>query len=208
MPVLEEPKPYQYLALGDSYTIGERVAEAERFPVQLADRLRGKGIDMQAPEIIAKTGWRTENLKQAIEDQNIVDTFDLVSLLIGVNNQYQGVNFDQYEAAFSDLLDTAIELAGGKKDRVFIVSIPDYAYSPFGQNRPDPASISEEIDAYNAINKSVADTYGITYFDITPISREALEDADLIAADGLHPSGKMYGRWVDIMWEKVITMLP
>jgi len=205
MPVLEEPGLVRYLALGDSYTIGQSVEETERFPIQLAERLNENGLELST-EIIAKTGWRTGNLKQAIEDQMLLDTFDLVSLLIGVNNQYQGVDINQYEAAFTNLLNTALQLVNGRKNRVFVVSIPDYAYTPFGQTRPNTTQISEELDAYNTINKSVAEAMDITYFDITPISRQGLNDTELVASDGLHPSGKMYGLWVDIMWEKVLEI--
>ena len=203
IPVVEEPEIVNYLALGDSYTIGQSVEEAERFPIQLADRLNEKGLNIET-KIIAKTGWRTDNLKQGIEDQMLLDTFDLVSLLIGVNNQFQGTDINLYGEAFTELVNRAIQLAGGKKERVFIVSIPDYIYTPFGQSRSNPTEVSEELDDYNFINKTVADAMGVTYFNITPISRQGLNDTELVATDGLHPSGKMYGLWVDIMWEQVL----
>ena len=207
MPVLEEPEAFRYLALGDSYTIGERVAEAERFPAQLVTRINEKGIKMAPPEIIAKTGWRTDNLQGAIEAAALQDTFDLVSLLIGVNDQYQGIDIAGYDEAFAALLEIAIQKVGGNNNRVFVLSIPDYAFTPFGESRPNATVISQEIDAYNAINKSITINQGIAYFDITPISRKGLDDSTLVAADGLHPSGKMYGQWIDLVLDEVIGLL-
>ncbi|MBX2916504.1 MAG: SGNH/GDSL hydrolase family protein [Cyclobacteriaceae bacterium] len=185
-----EPK---FLALGDSYTIGESVAEAERWPNQLAVKLK-----IPQPKIIATTGWRTDNLTDAIEAEGLKPEYDLVSLLIGVNNQYQGKPIEVYEREFEVLLQTAIKLAKGKKKNVFVVSIPDYGYTPFGKAKQE--KISLELDQYNTINKRIAARYGVYYFDITPISRKGLEDAELIAGDGLHPSGKMYGQWVELIY--------
>lgn len=185
----------KYLALGDSYTIGESVAETERWPVQLAAALSKKGIPVEKPTIIATTGWRTDNLKNGINIAQLKDKFQLVSLLIGVNNQYQGKPADQYAVEFEDLLKTAIALAGGDKERVFVVSIPDYGYTPFGE--PKQEKISKELDEFNAINKRITAEHGITWFNITDISRNGLDDPALVAGDGLHPSGKQYSLWVE-----------
>lgn len=191
----QNSKPLKYLALGDSYTIGESVAEGERWPVQLAAQLRGIGIEIDNPRIIATTGWRTDNLKNAINIAQIKETYDLVSLLIGVNNQYQGKPVDQYAVEYEDLLKTAIALAGGNKAKVFVVSIPDYGFTPFG--KPKQEKISKELDEFNEVNKRITESYGIQYFNITDISRDGLDDPELVASDGLHPSGKQYGLWVD-----------
>ncbi|MEQ8426187.1 MAG: SGNH/GDSL hydrolase family protein, partial [Cyclobacteriaceae bacterium] len=183
-------EPLKYLALGDSYTIGESVEENERWPVQLANALNEKGFNISKPKSIAVTGWRTDNLKNGINIAQLKETYNLVSLLIGVNNQYQGKPVDQYAIEYEDLLKTAIKLAGGKKENVFVVSIPDYGYTPFGE--PKQKEISNALDEFNEVNKRITDQYGIAYFNITDISRHGLEDKDLVATDGLHPSGKQY----------------
>jgi lysophospholipase L1-like esterase len=190
----------KFLALGDSYTIGESVAVSERWPVQLVNRLRAeKGFVCDDPRIIATTGWRTDNLKNAITAANIQpNEYTLVSLLIGVNNQYQGKTAESYAPEFEELLETAIALAGGNKAHVFVVSIPDYGYTPFGKNKQ--AEISAALDQFNAVNKSITQQLGIKYFNITDISRKGLTETDLVASDGLHPSGKMYTEWVDLIF--------
>lgn len=188
-------KPLKYLALGDSYTIGESVNENERWPVQLAQALTKSGTPVDKPKIIAVTGWRTDNLKNGINIAQLKDEYDMVSLLIGVNNQYQGKSIDEYVIAFEDLLKTAIQLAGEKRHRVFVVSIPDYGFTPFG--KPKQEKITKELDEYNAINKRITESYGVMYFNITDISRKGLDDPQLVAADGLHPSGKQYTLWVE-----------
>jgi lysophospholipase L1-like esterase len=195
----------RYLAIGDSYTIGERVAINERYPEQLVEALRKDNIAVQSSRIIARTGWTTEDLSTAITDAQINDsTYSMVSLLIGVNNQYRGRNVETYIPEFEKLLQKAIQLAGGKKEKVFVVSIPDYAYTPFGNGN---AQISAGIDAYNKVNKDISDKYGVVYINITPISREGLMDKELVATDGLHPSGKQYKRWVDLMLTDVKKLL-
>ena len=206
--VIVEPAPTpdtfyatKYLALGDSYTIGQSVDPRDRFPIQLARRLNADSISIDTTIIIAKTGWGTSRLLNAIEDANLTDTFDLVSLLIGVNNQYQNIPIANYETEFPLLLQKAIELTGGDKDKVFVVSIPDYGYTPFGE--ANQATISPQIDVYNAINQSISTAEQVCWFDITPISRNGLNDPDLVAVDDLHPSGKMYEQWVDLMYEEV-----
>ena len=203
VPAPEPVDTLKYLALGDSYTIGHGVPEADRYPVQFVERLRADGILIEDPRIIATTGWTTKDLKNGMQNATLDYDYDLVSLLIGVNNQYQGKPLDEYEQDFKDLLDSAILHAGGDPKRVFVLSIPDYAYTPFGQNRPNPASISAALDAFNAANKTLTEARGILYFDITPISRLGLEQPELVAPDKLHPSGEMYRRWVEGFYEGV-----
>lgn len=199
--------PIRFLALGDSYTIGQSVAVNQRWPEQLADSLESKGIMIDTLRIIAQTGWRTDNLINAIKNQNLEEQeYNLVSLLIGVNNQYQNRPFSQYTTEFPALLDSAIRYAGGNTSHVFVVSIPDYAYTPFGQNQ-DPSEISMEIDQYNSFNKEIADSMGVTYFDITPISRQGLILPEYVASDGLHPSGEQYTEWVKLMLEGIDAQL-
>ncbi len=189
-----------YLALGDSYTIGESVAEDERFPVQLVKRLKADSIDIGDPVIIAKTGWTTDELSAAIKEKNVKDTFDIVTLLIGVNNQYRGRSAEEYRGELKKLIETALNYAGGKKEHVFIISIPDWGVTPFAEGR-ERRKIAEEIDEYNKVKKDEADSYGIRFYDITEISRS--NDPALIAADGLHPSAKMYKMWVDKIYNDI-----
>lgn len=186
----------KFLALGDSYTIGESVDEKERWPNQLADSLLKRGIEcVPPPRIIATTGWRTDQLKAAIKEAGLAKDYDLVSLLIGVNNEYQNKTPESYKPEFEELLQTAVELAGGDKMKVFVVSIPDYGFTPFGKAKKE--TITQRIDLYNMINRSVTEQAGVTYIPITDISRRGFEQSDLIASDGLHPSGKMYSEWVE-----------
>ncbi|PBQ30458.1 hypothetical protein CNR22_01310 [Sphingobacteriaceae bacterium] len=188
------------LSLGDSYTIGQSVALNERWPMQLSDSLAKVGCTTDTMRIIATTGWRTDDLLNAIKGQNLQQQqYNLVSLLIGVNNQFQGKPFSQYVTEFKALVDSAIRYAGNDKGHVFIVSIPDYAYTPYGQSTPNPSQISADIDQYNNYNKHLADSLGITYFDITPISRKGLDSTSYVASDGLHPGGRQYSKWVELM---------
>ena len=189
--------PIRYLALGDSYTIGESVAISDNFPAQLVASLNASGKKVNSYNIIARTGWTTTNLIDAINASTYKDTFNLVSLLIGVNNQYQGKDIETYKIEFVQLAERAIKYAGGKKGNVFIVSIPDYGYTPFGQN--NQMYISQQIDLFNAANKQLSDSLGLTYYNITPISRKGLVEPDLVAVDELHPSAKMYKEWVDLI---------
>jgi lysophospholipase L1-like esterase len=195
-----------FLALGDSYTIGESVPVAERWPVQLADSLEANGFDTVNVEIIARTGWTTGELISAINARNPQGPYDLVSLLIGVNNQYRQYAFGIYEEEFDILLEKAIAFTGNDTSRVIVVSIPDYGVTPFGQNS-NPDRIAREIDQYNQYARERAGSLGIAYFNITPISRSAASDNTLIAADNLHPSGKMYTEWVRLMLPQVIDLL-
>lgn len=185
-----------YLALGDSYTIGEAVEQESSFPYQLAAELKAQNVLLASPKIIAKTGWTTDELQSAIEAENVTQKFDIVTLLIGVNNQYRGSSPATYRKEFKELLQTAIGYANGIKKHVFVVSIPDWGVTPFGKGSgKDIQTIAKEIDAFNAINKEETLALGISYTDITPASRNAATDLALVASDGLHPSGKMYAAW-------------
>lgn len=195
-----------YLALGDSYTIGESVPEDQSWPTQLVTQLNALGIAVDAPKIIAKTGWRTDDLKKAIvDDFNLANSYDMVSLLIGVNNQYQERPVADYESDFEKLIKTAIDLAGGNPKHVFVVSIPDYGKTPFGKTMED--EIRKGIDQYNHIAKRISKKYKIKYFNITPISRKAKNKPELVAADELHPSALMYTAWVDLMIKDVAKLI-
>lgn len=191
----------RFLALGDSYTIGESVAEVQRWPVQLATALTASGYKVEKPEIVAVTGWRTDDLKNALLDRDMSKDYGLVSLLIGVNNQYQGRTISEYGREFEHLLEMATNYAGGDKGKVIVLSIPDYGYTPFGKDKQK--KISEQIDAFNDVNRRITSSREIRYIDITDISRMGLSNRELIAEDGLHPSGKMYKLWV----EKILTQL-
>ncbi len=196
----------RFLALGDSYTIGERVAPDQRWPVQLVGRLRDRGLDVDAPTIVATTGWTTAQLSAGIAAAELDDVYDLVSLQIGVNNQYQGRSQAEYRQAFGSLLARAIALAGDDPTRVIVLSIPDWGVTPFAAGR-DRAAIRAEIDAFNAINRQAAQAAGVHYVDVTPISRQAADDDTLLAPDGLHPSGQMYAAWVDLVLPAALKAL-
>lgn len=193
---------YTFLALGDSYTIGEAVAENERWPEQFCALMQQQNKPFGTPEIIAKTGWTTDELLAAIAEKNPKGPFDLVSLLIGVNNQYRGYPEDQYIKEFGRLLNMAIGFAGNRKDHVVVVSIPDWGVTPFAEGR-DRAQIAREIDHYNALNRRITEEAGVLYVEITAHSRLAQTDASLIASDHLHPSGLMYAYWAKQVAEKL-----
>lgn len=185
------------LALGDSYTIGESVNQDERWPVQLTETLRLKGIKIADPEIVARTGWTTDELDAGIRAYNFERPgYDLVSLQIGVNNQYRGRDTDNFRLELRSLIETAIGLAKGNRRSVLIISIPDWGTTPFAADR-DRVKIAAEIDLFNSINREESLRYGVRYIDITEISRKALSDPLLIANDGLHPSGSMYSLWIE-----------
>ncbi len=190
------PRLFKYLALGDSYTYGQSVCETCRFPEQLKDSLGQylTSADNFEIKLIAQTGWTTTNLKTAIAAQNLANDYNLVTLLIGVNNQYQGKPFSLYEQEFPELVDIAIAKAGGNKNRVIVVSIPDYAYTPFGQGS---VSISEGVYQYNAFAKAYCESNGISYVYITDITRLGLLQPELVATDGLHPSTQAYAKFVE-----------
>jgi len=190
-------KKLKILAVGDSYTIGESVCESCRFPRQLQEKLALEFEEEISLKIIAKTGWTTSNLKTAIEDEELNPEYDLVTLLIGVNNQYQHKPFSLYQQEFPELLRKAIALAKGNKAHVIVVSIPDYAYTPFGQNYSNPTIISAEIDNYNEFAKNYSLQNGVEFVNITDITRLGLEDPTLVASDGLHPSELAYKNFVE-----------
>jgi lysophospholipase L1-like esterase len=195
-------KQYTFLALGDSYTIGESVPAAENFPNQAVSMMLNNAISFLPARIIATTGWTTDELESGIVASNstspLRSSYDFVSLLIGVNNQYRGRTVDNYKPEFEELLKKAIKYTDNKPDHVVVLSIPDWGVTPFANGR-NRAQIAAEIDAYNAANKQIALQYNVKYIDITPWTREAATDASLLAGDGLHPSGKEYKRWAEAM---------
>lgn len=187
-------KKMSYLALGDSYTIGESVSVYENFPYQTVHLLRKNGMALHAPEIVAKTGWTTDELLKGMEQTPLLQEYDFVSLLIGVNNQYRGRPVETFSIEFEQLLMKAIVLAGGKKEHVFVISIPDWGATPFAEGR-DRSKIAKEIDAFNLAKKSITIKNGIQFLEITEGSRAALNDTGLVAKDKLHPSAKEYAKW-------------
>lgn len=196
------------LCLGDSYTIGQSVNVDERFPEQTLALLKKKNIIFKETEILAKTGWTTQNLLHALEAKYYEPGYDFVTLLAGVNDQYQGIDKSLYAKNFETLLIKSIELAGGKNKNVFVLSIPDYGVTPFAKsNRTTPTQISLEIDAFNSINKKFSEKYAVQYLDITPVSRKAETDTTLLASDGLHPSGKMYALWAEMLAAEIEEQL-
>jgi lysophospholipase L1-like esterase len=189
------PPPLRHLALGDSYTIGEAVAAAERWPAVLAQRLRQAGVDVGEPQIVAVTGWTTDELAQGMDAAALLPAHDLVTLQIGVNNQYRGRGLDEYAVQFGALLERAIALAGGRAGRVLVVSIPDWGVTRFAREQGrDAARIARELDDFNACARDLAASRGVRFVDITPISRR---HPDMVAADGLHPSAEQYALWVE-----------
>jgi lysophospholipase L1-like esterase len=194
---------FNYLALGDSYTIGTGlVNENERYPIQLVDSLNKSSMfDGSPPRIIARNGWTTGDLLFGTDTAQIDTTYQLVSLLIGVNNQFQNRPLEEYTDEFEILLNRAIQYANNDTSRVFVLSIPDYGVTPFGEANAE--QIAEEIDLFNSVNQSITESYGISYFNITPISRMAADDPGLIAPDNLHPSGEMYALWVEEMVSEI-----
>ena len=185
---------FRYLALGDSYTIGEQVPLAGNFPMQVAALLREQGMDLEDPQIVAKTGWTTDELQAGIKDADIKGRFDLVTLLIGVNNQYRGRNLDAYVLEFAQLLDDAIDFANGLPQHVVVLSIPDWGATPFAEGK-DRAKIAQEIDEFNATKAGLAMAKGCGYLDITPSTRAHAGTPGYLADDGLHPSALEYAGW-------------
>jgi len=196
--LIKDPIIFEYnkkfLALGDSYTIGESVDEHESWPHLLQNALKEVGIHFEKPQIIAKTGWRTDELIHASQSAIGHNNYDLVSLLIGVNNQYQGHSLEVYQKEFEDLLNISITAASNDPHRVFVLSIPDYGHTPFSLDSLE--EIKREINLFNDWNRTISEKYGVFYFDITEISRMVLDDITLVAQDNLHPSAKQYDLWV------------
>ena len=205
-PEVQTPDPEResidLLALGDSYTKGEGVAWEANFPNQLADSLRLLNNNKRpALRVIAQTGWRTDQLRTAIEAASELrdSTFSLVTLCIGVNNQFQNRPIGVYRAEFEELLKTAILRAGNRPERVLVLSIPDWAFTSFGQTNSNPAAISAKIDQFNAANKEISNTYKVQYIDVTTTSRQGIVNSALVASDGLHPSQIQYTRWIELL---------
>lgn len=186
-----------YLALGDSYTIGEGVSEKERWPVQLARLLGEEGVLVSPPAVVAVTGWTTDELEDGIGAQHLRENYDLVTLLIGVNDQYRGRGVEEFEKGFTKLMDIAAGFTKGvTSSKVVVVSIPDWGVTPFGQSSKRSASTAVEIDAYNAAAAEISQALGAHWVDITPLSRT---QGAQVVGDGLHPSGSAYAQWVDLI---------
>ena len=196
----------RFLALGDSYTIGEGVGEEERWPVQLAKLLKERGIDVVDPVIVARTGWTTAELMRGIDQAHPAGRFDLVTLLIGVNNQYRGRSIDEYRGEFGTLLRRAVAFAGGEPGRVLVVSIPDWGVTPYAEGR-DRARIAREIDRFNEANREATRRAGARYVDVTGRSRSAAGDRGSVVGDGLHPSGGMYEAWARLALPEAVAAL-
>lgn len=195
-----------YLALGDSYTIGEQVLLTRSFPYQLMGLLREAGVELAAPEIVAVTGYTGSELEQLMARHRFAAEYDLVTLLIGVNNQYRGQSVEEFAPSFRRLLAAAIGFAGQRKDRVFVVSIPDWGLTPFAKGK-DTAKISEEIDAYNRFCRDTASAAGVDFTDITTGQRLNAGDPDRLASDALHPSAVEYAEWAKILFPKTLAAL-
>ena len=198
-------KKYTYLALGDSYTIGESVPENKNFPHQVVELLRKEKINIDEPGIVAKTGWTTDELQEQLSRTRLAVPFDFVTLLIGVNSQYRGRSEKEYAQQFEELLQQAIGYAGEKANHVIVLSIPDWGVTPFAKDR-NRTKIAQEIDAFNAINETIAKKYKVHYINITPFTREAANDRTLVAADGLHPSAKDYARWAKLVADRMLQL--
>lgn len=198
-------KTVSYLALGDSYTIGHNVPASSSFPFLLKAKLEADGFSFsEVPKIIAKTGWTCDDLLSNIQNQTLKNnSFDLVTVLIGVNDQYRGFDIQFYPERFTKVLQKAIDFAGNK-EKVIVLSIPDYSVTPFGGGSQN---IAKSLAQYNTINKKISLDMGIKYVDITPISLKAKNDLTYLASDKLHPSEKMYAEWVNEMWDEVLQAL-
>jgi lysophospholipase L1-like esterase len=202
------PKAQRYLALGDSYTIGQGVEEPDRWPNQLVALLQEKGTSFASPEIIARTGWTVRDLSEGIDASQPRRPYDLVTLLIGVNDQYRGGDPESYRQSFSALLRRAIGFAGGQAGHVVVLSIPDWSVTPFAERSGrDRAGIAAEIERFNQINREETSRAGARYVDVMPVSREARADRSLLAPDGLHPSGSMYAAWARLALPQALEAL-
>ncbi len=193
---------YTYLALGDSYTIGEQVEAKDNFPHQAVALLNKAGLQVGEPKIIAVTGWTTDELAAAIKEEHITDTYSFVTLLIGVNNQYRGRTVENYKEEYTQLLEQAIGFAGGNPDNVFVLSIPDWGVTPFTEGR-DREQIAKEIDAYNAAKEEITKAHKCHWLEITQSTREHGTDETYLVGDKLHYSGKEYAVWA----ERLVPMI-
>jgi lysophospholipase L1-like esterase len=196
----------RFLALGNSYTVGTGVPIEDRWPVQLAGRLRQQGLPLPDVRLVAQNGWTTDELLRGIQAARLSPTFDLVSLQIGVNNQFRGYDLQTYRQEFRQLLETAIELTAGKSIRVLVLSIPDWGVTPFAVGR-DRGQIALEIDRFNAVNRNETAMGRAQYVDVTPLTRVKGDQVAFLAPDDLHPSGKMYAAWVQLLLPSVLAAL-
>jgi len=197
----------RYVALGDSYTVGEGVEPEESFPVRLAALLLLEGVPIADPEIVARTGWTTDELGAGIGRADLRGPFDLVSVLVGVNDQYRGGGAEEYRSRFRTLLGRAVSLAGGEAGRVVVLSIPDWGVTPFAEGR-DRARIAVEIDRFNEANHAETGRVGARYIDVTAVSRHAASPGSpLVAPDGLHPSGALYAEWARLALPQALAAL-
>jgi lysophospholipase L1-like esterase len=201
-----QTKALKYLALGDSYTIGESVPLEKNFPHQVVALLRKEKVNIDDPAIVAKTGWTTDELQEQLSRVRLAVPFDFVTLLIGVNNQYRGRTAKEYAQQFEELLQQAIGYAGDKTNHVIVLSIPDWGVTPFAKDR-NRNEIAKEIDAFNAINEKISKKYKVHYINITAFTREAATDKTLVAEDGLHPSAKDYVRWANLVAELMLKIV-
>ena len=195
-----------YLALGDSYTIGEQIPFAENFPNQAVQILRKSGLAFCAAEIIAKTGWTTDELSNAIENTTTLKNYDIVSLLIGVNNQYRGRSATEFKIEFEHLLQKAIQFSGNRPYRVVVLSIPDWGVTPFAEGK-DRKQVAKEIDLYNDVCKKSAAAFKANFINITTSQREDGSKTEFLAPDGLHPSGKEYKKWAAELADAILKAL-
>ena len=197
---------YSFLALGDSYTIGEQVPMEKNFPFQTARLLREENVEVADPVIVAKTGWTTDELAMAVREEGIKETFSFVTLLIGVNNQYRGRDLENYKQEFSQLLDQAIVFANGHTQNVFVLSIPDWGVTPFAEGK-DRELITKQIDDYNAAKKEITLAHKCNFCDITDSTRRNGTDKDFLAEDGLHPSAREYSIWAERLAPMIVGVL-
>lgn len=187
-----------FLALGDSYTIGEGVSASERWPEKLLEDLKNRGLILDSLQIVAQTGWTTDELLLGVLESPVLPAYDLVTVMVGVNNQYRGRSLENFRNELAILLEKSIDYAGKEHEKVFVISIPDWGVTPFAGQR-DKVKIASEIDAFNAEIKKLCESFQLRYIDVTEISRKAAQDPTLLADDGLHPSGLMYAQWVEKM---------
>lgn len=205
-PIRIAPKEISYLALGDSYTIGHSLTEKERFPYFVAQLLNNNGFVVTNLKYIAETGWSTVALQNAIANAEPVGSFDIVTLLIGVNDQYQGLDTAGYRIRFTQLLNKAVSISKGVPKHVFVLSIPDYSATPF-VSEPNKEKVKQEVEVFNAVNKEVTLQYNISYTDITVLSREVKTNPSLLANDGLHYSAEEHYRWAERLMQSILPAL-
>lgn len=201
-----DPQLTRLLALGDSYTIGEAVEPDERWPARLAAMLAARGLDMAPPSFVARTGWTTDELFASIDAASLTGPYDLVTLLIGVNDQYRGRHVEQFRRSFRGPLGRALAFAGDRARRVIVVSIPDWGVTPFAHDR-DRGRIAAEIDLFNSVVREEAEHARVRFIDVTTVSRRAASENNLVATDGLHPSGAMYAEWARLVLPVAVAAL-